>query len=177
MHMAAMTKKSGGTGSKARRPAKSSPAAERTNSPPAKAARGATTTAGAKAGTATAGKGAKGTNRAESARPATTPATKATKGKPATPAAPKVTRAKPAREGTPKRLSAISAAADILRRSKTPMRAQELITAMDQQGLWRSPGGKTPHATLYAAIIREIATKGTAARFRKVDRGQFESNA
>ena len=40
-------------------------------------------------------------------------------------------------------------------------------------GLW-SPGGKTPHATLYAAIIREIAKKGKDARFKKVARGQFQ---
>ena len=39
--------------------------------------------------------------------------------------------------------------------------------------LW-STGGKTPHATLYAAIIREIAKKGKDARFRKVDRGRFQ---
>jgi hypothetical protein len=30
---------------------------------------------------------------------------------------------------------------------------------------------------LYAAMLREIAAKGPAARFRKVDRGQFASNA
>jgi hypothetical protein len=41
------------------------------------------------------------------------------------------------------------------------------------QGLWTSPGGKTPEATLYAAIIREIAAKGTAARFKKHERGVF----
>ena len=45
--------------------------------------------------------------------------------------------------------------------------------AKSAKGLWRSPGGKTPEATLYAAIIREIAAKGTAARFRKHERGVF----
>jgi hypothetical protein len=43
----------------------------------------------------------------------------------------------------------------------------------DPKGLWTSPGGKTPHATLYASILREINTKGKDARFKKVDRGQF----
>ena len=44
---------------------------------------------------------------------------------------------------------------------------------MAEKGLWSSPKGKTPHATLYAAILREINAKGKAARFKKVDRGQF----
>ena len=48
--------------------------------------------------------------------------------------------------------------------------------AMEAKGLWTSPvwgGGKTPEATLYAAIVREIAAKGTAARFKKHERGVF----
>jgi len=44
------------------------------------------------------------------------------------------------------------------------------------KGLWKT-SGKTPAATLYAAIIREIAAKGKEARFRKVGRGQFELSA
>ncbi len=41
------------------------------------------------------------------------------------------------------------------------------------EGLWTSPNGKTPHATLYSAILREINTKGAESRFTKVERGQF----
>jgi len=41
------------------------------------------------------------------------------------------------------------------------------------KGLWHT-NGKTPAATIYAAIIREIASKGNASRFRKVARGKFE---
>jgi len=74
----------------------------------------------------------------------------------------------------PKRTSALDAAATVLKKAGKPMRSKELIDAMAAQGLWTSPGGKTPHATLYAAILREITAKGKAARFRKVDRGQFE---
>ena len=81
----------------------------------------------------------------------------------------------PAQAGQkPKRVSALDAAAQILAKAEKPMRAQELITAMAEQGLWSSPAGKTPHATLYAAMLREISAKGDAARFRKVDRGLFE---
>ena len=77
----------------------------------------------------------------------------------------------------PKRVSAIDAAAQVLKKTGKPMRAQELIAAMAEQKLWTSPGGKTPHVTLYAAMLREINTKGNAARFTKVERGQFEFNA
>ena len=80
---------------------------------------------------------------------------------------------KPAGEQKPKRVSALDAAAQVLAKVGKPMRAQELITAMAAQGLWTSPAGKTPHATLYAAMTREERDKGEASRFRKVDRGQF----
>jgi formylglycine-generating enzyme required for sulfatase activity len=51
------------------------------------------------------------------------------------------------------------------------MNAKEMIEAMAAKGLWTSPGGKTPHATLYSAILREIGAKGKEARFKKTDRG------
>jgi hypothetical protein len=86
---------------------------------------------------------------------------------------PEVEAPKPAKEPKPKRVSALDAAAQVLAASEVPMRAKEMIAAMEAKGLWRSPGGKTPEATLYAAIIREIAAKGTAARFKKHERGVF----
>jgi len=52
-----------------------------------------------------------------------------------------------------------------------------MIEAMATQGLWSSPGGKTPHATLYSAIIREIGLKGETARFVKAERGRFTLRA
>ncbi len=44
---------------------------------------------------------------------------------------------------------------------------------MSAQGLWTSPGGKTPHATLYAAILREITVKADESRVVKTERGKF----
>ncbi len=76
-----------------------------------------------------------------------------------------------------KRLSALDAAAQVIEKAGKPMRAKELITAMAEQQLWCSPSGATPHATLYAAMTREIAAKGDAARFKKIERGQFAFNA
>ena len=76
-----------------------------------------------------------------------------------------------------KKLSAIDAAAQVLSGSKEPLNAKQLIEAMAAKNLWTSPGGKTPHATLYSAIIREIAVKGKESRFVKKDRGQFAAKA
>ncbi len=91
---------------------------------------------------------------------------------------PRAKKAKGAdRQRKPKRVSALDAAAQVLANAQNPMRAQELITAMAERGLWKSPAGKTPASTLYAAVSREIAAKGDAARFKKVDRGLFASNA
>ena len=80
---------------------------------------------------------------------------------------------KPPRPPRPPKPSALTAAATLLAESGAPMSARELVALMAERGLWTSPGGKTPEATLYAAIIREIAAKGTAARFKKHERGVF----
>ncbi len=97
--------------------------------------------------------------------------TPAPKGKEKAAKAPKQTKAP--KEAKPKRVSALDAAAQVLANSEVPMRAKELIAAMEKKGLWTSPGGKTPHATLYAAMIREIAALGDKARFKKHERGVF----
>ena len=84
------------------------------------------------------------------------------------------TKAKKVKEKKP---SAISAAAQVLRETGQPMNCKTLIEEMGTKGYWTSPGGKTPHATLYSAILREIDVKGDKARFKKTDRGQFAYNA
>ena len=73
----------------------------------------------------------------------------------------------------PKKLSALDAAARVLSESGQAMNCQEMIKAMAAKGYWSSPGGKTPSATLYSSILRELKTKGGDARFRKTERGQF----
>ena len=72
-----------------------------------------------------------------------------------------------------KKLSAIDAAAKVLAESKEPLNAKQMIERMAAKGYWKSPGGKTPHATLYAAIIRQIQAEGKEARFQKTGRGLF----
>jgi HB1, ASXL, restriction endonuclease HTH domain len=88
-------------------------------------------------------------------------------------AATKSTKA-PAKEAGEKKLSALDAAARVLAEAGTAMNCKEMIEVMAGKGYWTSPGGKTPHATLYSAILREIVTKGDAARFQKTERGKFE---
>ena len=72
---------------------------------------------------------------------------------------------------TPK-LSGLDAAALVLREAGASMNAQDLVRCIIERGLWTT-AGKTPAATIYAAMIREIKVKGDKARFAKVDRGRF----
>ena len=72
-----------------------------------------------------------------------------------------------------KKLSALDAAAKVLAETGQAMTCAALIEAMAAKGYWTSPGGKTPSATLYSAILKELKTKGANARFKKTDRGQF----
>lgn len=85
--------------------------------------------------------------------------------------------AKPAKERKARRTSALDAAAMVLAEAKEPMRARDLIERMAAKGLWTSPGGKTPEATLYAAMSREIKLKGAQARFTMSERGRFAVRA
>ncbi len=72
-----------------------------------------------------------------------------------------------------KRPGGLDAAARVLKEAGRPMTAKEIVAAAEAKGYWKSPAGKTPHATVYSAIIREIATKGSESRFRKTERGKF----
>ena len=100
--------------------------------------------------------------------------TKTTKAKTTKPrSAKKATTKKATKKKPAKKRSQLDAVVQVLTRSKKPMSCKELVDAMAKRKLWSSPNGKTPHATLYAAIMREINTKGKDARFKKVDRGQF----
>jgi short subunit dehydrogenase-like uncharacterized protein len=75
-----------------------------------------------------------------------------------------------------KKLSCIKAALQVLETAREPMNSQEMISAMVEQNLWESPGGKTPHATLYSAILRDLK-RGDESRFVKTERGRFTVRA
>jgi hypothetical protein len=72
----------------------------------------------------------------------------------------------------PKKLSGLDAAALVLAEAKEPMNMKEVFAEIMTKKLWTTKGA-TPEATLYAAVIREIAAKGKDSRFRKHDRGLF----
>lgn len=69
--------------------------------------------------------------------------------------------------------SGLDAAVVVLSEAKQPMTTGDMVKRMLETGLWKT-GGKTPSATIYAAIITEIAKKGQQSRFRKTGRGMFE---
>ena len=91
----------------------------------------------------------------------------------------KTTKAKAAKKATGKKtakksdgkLSQLDAAAKVLAEAGEPMNTKAMVEKMEAKGYWKSPGGKTPSATLYRAILREIQTKGSEARFKKTERG------
>jgi hypothetical protein len=87
------------------------------------------------------------------------------------PKADKKAKARPA--AGDKKVSAINAAYKVLVDTGKAMNCKELIATMTETGLWTSPGGLTPQATLYSAIIRELKANGADARFRKIEKGRF----
>ena len=92
--------------------------------------------------------------------------------------APKTAKTAKAKKPTAKtgsKLSCLDAAAKVLGESKAPMTTKEMIEAMAAKKYWTSPGGKTPAATLYSAILRELG-KGKDSRFKKTERGKFALN-
>jgi hypothetical protein len=100
--------------------------------------------------------------------------TKATKGSKAkTPKTPKTPKAPKAEKA--KKTSGLDAAAQVLTNAGQPMRCKDMVETMLAKGMWKTDG-KTPAATIYAAILREIQTKGGEARFKKTDRGLFTIN-
>jgi len=73
-----------------------------------------------------------------------------------------------------KKLSGLDAAHKVLASAKEPMSAKDIVERMLAEGLWAT-AGKTPHATIYAAMLREIQSKGDDSRFRKAERGRFSA--
>ena len=83
----------------------------------------------------------------------------------------KPTRAK-TQSAEPKALSSLDAAAKVLADAGEPLNAKQIVERVFAAGLWKSDG-KTPHATLYAAMLRECIARGIESRFKKAERGHF----
>lgn len=71
-----------------------------------------------------------------------------------------------------KKQSGLDLAAKVLAESDRPLNAREIAERVIAAG-WTTTG-KTPHATLYSAMLREIKAKGEKSRFAKSERGRFE---
>jgi hypothetical protein len=72
-----------------------------------------------------------------------------------------------------KRVGLVDAAILVLHEAgNKAMSTKAIVEAITAKGAWKS-NGKTPAATLYSSILREIQKKGAEARFKKVDRGLF----
>ena len=69
--------------------------------------------------------------------------------------------------------SGLDAAAQVLAEAGEPLNCKTMVERMLAKGLWKTKG-KTPHGTIYAAILRETVAKGESSRFRKTARGMFE---
>ena len=105
--------------------------------------------------------------------------TSATKGKATAKADRQATQPKKAAHGKapakPKRTSLLEAATRVLKETRKTMRSGDIVEVILKKDYWQTTG-KTPSATLHAAMIREIKDKGQKARFKKVDRGLFGLN-
>lgn len=88
-------------------------------------------------------------------------------------------KAKPA--AAPKEgMSGLDAAALVLKDhgASKQLTAKEIVEEIQRRELAPTLKGKTPHATIYAAMITEIAKKGDEARFeRGAEKGTFKYHA
>jgi len=85
------------------------------------------------------------------------------------------TGAKVAKAAKSKRISGLTAAFMVLVDADAELGAGAIVEKAAEKGWWKSDAA-TPAATIYAAMIREIATKGEKSRFeRGAKRGTFRA--
>jgi hypothetical protein len=61
----------------------------------------------------------------------------------------------------------------VLEEADELLRCKEIAKHALEAGYWQSDG-KTPHATIYSAIRRDVQKKGDESHSRKVRRGLFD---
>jgi len=116
---------------------------------------------------------------AKSAKKATKGATRAkgrnTGSRAATGGSLPATSSRSAKQAKPKRISGLTAAFMVLVDANAELSAGAIVEKAAQKGWWKSDAA-TPAATIYAAMIREIATKGDKSRFERGEkRGTFRA--
>jgi hypothetical protein len=100
------------------------------------------------------------------------PAAEAKKLQPKAKKADKPKGAKAKKEG----MSMTAAALKVLSEKGESMSCRDMIDAMATKGYWKSPGGLTPHNTLYSAFLRLIQKNGKSATIKKTEHGMFTLN-
>lgn len=71
-----------------------------------------------------------------------------------------------------KKTGCLDAAVHVLEEAGEPLTCGQMMEQILERGLWITTG-RTPSATLYSAILREIQRKGDDARFVLAERGKF----
>ena len=85
----------------------------------------------------------------------------------------KVARAAKAKTERPDgKVSGLTAAYIVLKDATEPLNIRQIMERINEQGLSKL-GGKTPGATVVAAILREIKDKNGSSRFVKPGKGLF----
>ena len=69
--------------------------------------------------------------------------------------------AKAKKERTQTKQGGLSGAVKVLEEAGQPLNCAEMVKRMLEKGYWKTDG-KTPSATIYSAIVREIKEKGAA---------------
>ena len=76
---------------------------------------------------------------------------------------------------SPRGIGLLTAAANLLAENGLTMNCNSIVQTLDEKGIWRSPGGKTPWATLHTAIATEMK-KGSQSRIVRKDKGQYAAS-
>jgi hypothetical protein len=79
------------------------------------------------------------------------------------------------KEPRKRQMGGLDAAVKVLEETGVAMNVKEITAVAFTKGYWK-PAGRTPSATLSAALMREIAKKGEKSRFCKCERGKFLLN-
>ncbi|MCL2648083.1 MAG: winged helix-turn-helix domain-containing protein [Phycisphaerales bacterium] len=83
---------------------------------------------------------------------------------------------KNAGEPKAKKPSGLDAAYEVLKANGGPMTCKAIVDEMLAKGMWTT-NGRTPAATIYSAMLREIDNKPGESRFTKTGRGLFAAAA
>jgi len=86
----------------------------------------------------------------------------------------KAKKAKAAKPKGERKPGCLDAAAQVLADAGEPLGCSEIMNRILKRGLWATEG-KTPAATLYSALLRNVR-KGAASKFCKAAKGQFTLN-